>query len=171
MTQRKYQPAGRQSCGNHWSWREKGNWIRRNEDTLRDFSGFPQWLRGERIHLPMQETQERQVHPRVGKIPWRRAWQPTPGFLLGKSRGQRSLTGYGPWGCKESDMTESAGHAWDNIKLGNICIIRVPERGEGEKRTENIFEDRIAEYFPNLEKETDMQVCIQANNGRIFWGK
>ena len=26
--------------------------------------------------------------------------------LLGKSHGQRSLAGYNPWGCKESDTTE-----------------------------------------------------------------
>jgi len=39
--------------------------------------------------------------PWVGKIPWRRAWQPTPVFLPGKSPGQRSLVGYGSWGCKE----------------------------------------------------------------------
>ena len=44
--------------------------------------------------------------PWVGKIPWRRAWQPTPGFLPGESHGQRSLVGYSPWGRKESDMTE-----------------------------------------------------------------
>jgi len=31
----------------------------------------------------------------VGKIPWRRKWQPTP-LLPGESQGQRSLTGYGP---------------------------------------------------------------------------
>jgi len=37
----------------------------------------------------------------VGKIPWRRKWQPTPVFLSGKSRGQRSLVGYSPLGCKE----------------------------------------------------------------------
>ena len=29
--------------------------------------------------------------PWVGKIPWRRAWQPTPLFLLGESHGQRGL--------------------------------------------------------------------------------
>ena len=29
----------------------------------------------------------------VGKIPWRRKWQPTPVFLPGKSHGQRSLAG------------------------------------------------------------------------------
>ena len=44
--------------------------------------------------------------PWVGKIPWRRKWQPTPVFLPGKSHGQRNLTGYSPWGHKESDMTE-----------------------------------------------------------------
>ena len=44
--------------------------------------------------------------PWVGKIPWRRAWQPTPVFLPGESHGQRSLVGYSPWGHKESDTTE-----------------------------------------------------------------
>ena len=44
--------------------------------------------------------------PWFGKIPWRRKWQPTPVFLPGKARGQRSLVGYGPWGCKELDTTE-----------------------------------------------------------------
>ena len=44
--------------------------------------------------------------PWIGKIPWRRKWQPTPGFLPGKFHGQGSLAGYSPWGCKESDMTE-----------------------------------------------------------------
>ena len=36
----------------------------------------------------------------VGKIPWRRKWQPTPVFLPGKSHGQRNLPGYNPWGHK-----------------------------------------------------------------------
>ena len=31
--------------------------------------------------------------PWVGKIPWRRAWQPTPVFLPGESHGQRNLAG------------------------------------------------------------------------------
>ena len=42
----------------------------------------------------------------VGKIPWRRAWQPTPVFLPGEFHRQRNLKGYRPWGHKESDMTE-----------------------------------------------------------------
>ena len=36
-------------------------------------------------------------NPWVGKrLPWRRAWQPTPVFLPGESHGQRSLVGYSP---------------------------------------------------------------------------
>ena len=47
----------------------------------------------------------------VGKIPWRRAWQPTPVFLPGKSQGQRSPAGSGSWGCTGSDTTEHTHHA------------------------------------------------------------
>ena len=39
----------------------------------------------------------------VGKMHWRRKWQPTPAFLPGKSHGQRNLVGYGPWGSIESN--------------------------------------------------------------------
>ena len=45
-------------------------------------------------------------HPWVGKVPWKRAWQPTPVFLLGEFNGQRSLAGYISWGGKELDKTE-----------------------------------------------------------------
>ena len=45
-------------------------------------------------------------NPRVGKIPWRRAWQPTPVFWPGESHAQRSLAGCSPWGRKETDTTE-----------------------------------------------------------------
>ena len=44
--------------------------------------------------------------PWVGKIPWRRAQQPTPVSLPGESHGQRCLGGYGAQGHKESDTTE-----------------------------------------------------------------
>ena len=35
-----------------------------------------------------------------------RIWQPTPIFLSGDSHGRKSLEGYCPKGCKESDTTE-----------------------------------------------------------------
>ena len=53
----------------------------------------------------------------IGKIPWGRKWQHTPVFLIGKSRGQRSLEGYSPWGSKESDMTEHIRIREKNLKI------------------------------------------------------
>ena len=55
----------------------------------------------------MQETR---VQSLSQNHPWRREWLPSPVFLPGESRGQRSLTGYSPWGCKESDTTEATEH-------------------------------------------------------------
>ena len=51
------------------------------------------------------------INPWVRKIPWRRAWQPTPVFLLGESHGQRSLAGHSPQGREESDTSEVTEHA------------------------------------------------------------
>ena len=34
--------------------------------------------------------------PWVGKVPWKKEWQPTPVFLPGDPHGQRSLAGYSP---------------------------------------------------------------------------
>ena len=66
-------------------------------------SGFPWWLRGYSVCLQCERPG---FDPWVGKIPWRRKWQPTPVFLPGKFHGWRSLVGYGPQGPKESDTTE-----------------------------------------------------------------
>ena len=62
--------------------------------------GPPQWLNGKEPACWCE------FDPWVMNIPWVRKWQPTPEFLPGKAHGQRSLVGYSPWGCKESDMTE-----------------------------------------------------------------
>ena len=43
---------------------------------------------------------------RVRKIPQRRKWQPILVVLPGESHRQRSLVGYRPQGCKESDTNE-----------------------------------------------------------------
>ena len=56
-----------------------------------------------RICLPCRQPG---FNPWVGKISWRKEWQPTPVFLPGEFHGQRILAGYSPWGRKESDMTE-----------------------------------------------------------------
>ena len=72
----------------------------------------------------------------VGKVPWRRKWQPTPIFFPGKSSEQRSLADYGPWGPKrvEHDLATKHTLTMRNSKLlfqemarVNIDILAVGE--------------------------------------------
>ena len=65
-----------------------------------------QWWR---IHLPCSSRRRRRFHLWVGKIPWRRAWQPTPVFLTGGSLGQRSLVGL------QSIGLQRVRHNWSNL--------------------------------------------------------
>ena len=69
--------------------------------------GLPSWLRQLGIHLQCRRPG---FYPWVGKIPFRREWQPPPVLLLGEFHGQRSQAGYSPWDHKESDMTEGLTH-------------------------------------------------------------
>ena len=59
---------------------------------------------------------------------WRRKWQPTPVFLPGVFRGQRSLVGYSLQGHKELDTTEQfslTSHTGMNIIVQMNIIVRV----------------------------------------------
>ena len=56
--------------------------------------------------------------PWVGKIPWRRKWQPTPVLLPGESHGQRSLVGT-VQGVAESQTGLSEWYGWN--KMGHGC--------------------------------------------------
>ena len=56
----------------------------------------------------------------IGKIPWRRKWQPTLVFLSGKSHGQRSLVGCSPWGLRVRPD-------WAHMHAGENAFIRQDE--------------------------------------------
>ena len=59
--------------------------------------GLPRWLRGKESACNCRRCG---FDPWVGKFPWSRKRQPTPVFLPGESRGQKSLAGYSSWGPK-----------------------------------------------------------------------
>ena len=69
--------------------------------------------------------------PWVGKIPWRRKWQPIPVFLPGKFHGRRSLAGYSPWGRKESDTT------------GRLHFTSLQSRSKSQRSLCSVLEDSI----------------------------
>ena len=81
------------------------------QKTLVALGGFPGGTSGKEPACQCRRHKRGGFDPCVGKIPWRRARQPTPVFLPGESHGQRSLVGYSPWVCKESDTTEATLHA------------------------------------------------------------
>ena len=62
--------------------------------------GLPWWLSGKESACQCRRFR---FNPWVGKIPWRRKWQPTPVLLPGEFQGQRNLVGYSLQGCKELD--------------------------------------------------------------------
>ena len=59
--------------------------------------GLPGWLSGQESTCLCRRRRRRGFNPRVGVIPWRRKWQPTPVFLPGnpKDRGAWRATVHG----------------------------------------------------------------------------
>ena len=80
----------------------------------------------------------REFNPWIGKIPWRKAWQPTLVFLPGESNGQRSLAGYSPWVTKSQTCLNDWAHThawsldmrhwqgWQSPALINNAVMNAP---------------------------------------------
>ena len=79
-----------------------------SSSSSRATKGFPGGASGKEPAHQCRRPKRCGFHPWVGKIPWRRARQPTPVPLPGESHRQRSLGGYSH---KESDMAEATWHA------------------------------------------------------------
>ena len=92
------------------------NWINVPTEGKRNdlYFAFPWWLRWSRICLQHRRPR---VNPWFGNTPWRKALQPLQCSCLLNPHGLRSLVGYSPWGCKESDMTEQLSTAQSNTQL------------------------------------------------------
>ena len=80
--------------------------------------GLPWWLRW-RICLQCRKLG---FNPGWGRSPGGGKQQTTPVFLPGEFHGQRSLEGYSPWDCKESDMTELLTHTWYSMVWCDIMV-------------------------------------------------
>ena len=65
----------------------------------------------QRVPLIIQEIQETQVLSLSREDLLQEEMATRSSILAGKFHGQRSLVGYGPWGCKESDTTEATQHS------------------------------------------------------------
>ena len=91
--------------------------------SLREEVGFPGGASGKE---PACQCRRCRFYLWIGKIPWRRAWQPIPVFWPGEPHGQRSLADYSPWGLKDSDTTErpsTAQHSSSSLQLCSTYLI------------------------------------------------
>ena len=81
--------------------------------------GFPGGSSGKEFICQCRRHKRSGIDPWVRKIPWKRAWQPTPEFLPGESHGQSILAGYRLWSTKKLDMTEwqSIAQYWELMLL------------------------------------------------------
>ena len=104
----------------------------------------------------------------VGKIPWRRKWQPTLVFLPGKFHGQRSPVGYTPWVCKRirHDWATVYVHTQTfakwlfsemNLWLPELIITLVKKERVGGVRKEGMEEENGA----GREKSDTRKCCIK----------
>ena len=89
--------------------------------------GFPGGIRGKEPTCQCRRHKTYGFDPWVAKIPWRRAWQPTPVFLPGASHGQWSLVGCSRWGEKQSDMTE----------YESVCVCVCERESERERERDH----------------------------------
>ena len=87
-------------------------------------------------------------------IDWRRKWQPTPVLLPGKSHGRRSLVGYSPWGCKESDTTE-----WLHFHFGTSWVAQMV------KRLLTMQETQVR----SLGREDPLEKEVAAHSSTLAW--
>ena len=80
-------------------------------------SRLPRWRSGKESACQHRRCRRPWFDPWLGKIPWRRKWQPTPVFLPGESRGR------GDWWTTVHGVTES--RTWLSTKHTGIAVISV----------------------------------------------
>ena len=110
---------------------------------------LPWWLSGKESACQCRRCKRCRFDPWVEKIPQSRKWQPPPVFLPRKFHRQRSLAGYSPQGCKESNTTERLStHAiklaftrMQNALIFTCCVIYL-QRTQRETSVSVIFLNR-----------------------------
>ena len=100
----------------------------------------------------------------------RETWEPTPVLLPGKFHGWRSLIGYSPWGCKESDMTEQLHFHFTFFRKGQWNALETTRvtKSSGKKLSQK---RNWGEMEISREEKTTKCLCIKmpAKSTGIEW--
>ena len=116
-----------------------------NQPPFRANQGFPDGASGKEPACQCRRCKRCQFDPRVGKIPWRRKWQPTPVFLPGQSQGQRNLVGCSPWDCKEL-----VGHDWATKPSERVQGVITPLLGRDIPTVLRLLDSQESSWVTNL---------------------
>ena len=79
------------------------------------FLGFPGGASSKEPACQYKGHKRHGINPWVGKISWRRTWQPTPVLLPGESHEQKSLVGY------KSKRSQRIRHDWRGLACTHTC--------------------------------------------------
>ena len=131
------------------------------------------------VKYPPKFRRRHQFDRGVGKIPWRRAWQPTPVFLPGESHGQRSLGGYSPWGRQSvvHDLAAKQQNSEGGCSLKCHQVIYPPSPiSRGSPRVEMRWDPREPlvppclphQPFPSLSPFCSLSVLAQKPSGSLL---
>ena len=153
-----------------WSW-----WFQTEtqlwhlEKRLMRYMGFPGGARGKEPACQCRRHKRYGFDPWVGKISWRRAWQPTPVFLPEVSHGQRSLVGCGPQG----HTTAVAEHTHTHAMMYIIPEIQLGARDAASKvvRLASTSGGRFSPWNSLSQKERSLRWKQTANGemaGRLI---
>ena len=103
--------------------------------------GLPWWLSGKKSTC---QCRRRGFNPWVGKIPWRRKWQPTPVSLTRKCNGQRSLAGCSPWSYKRVGL-DLATKQQQNVEIQNTNQLKLNQIRN--KRSKEKYYKNLIDHF------------------------
>ena len=125
--------------------------------------GFPGGASGKE---PTCQCRGHKIHsfdPWIGKIPWRRAGQPTPVFLPGKSHGQRSLAGYSPQGHRELDSTEMTQHTRN--ALARPLVLCLHNGASSQQLCHHVY---VWECRPECQLRVKGKVKLRKDKGEVL---
>ena len=106
----------------------------------------------------MRRHKRREFDLWIGKISWRRGWQPTAVFLPGEPQA-RSMEGYSPWGCR-------VGHDWATDTCTSIL---------GRQVLYWITREALGSYFEVLNSNESVMAYLHPHLVDFlvlnFWGR
>ena len=132
-------------------------------------NGSNRWCNGKESACQWQRLKKCGSNPWVGKIPWKRKWQPTPVSLPGKIPWTGELEVYSPWGHKESDTTAhtTGGYNHSIFKhfIVTVTLHLVPKMNGGWQSDKGCGDSSI---YNRGGKETEETLrCLQNEGGKV----